>query len=95
VSWSTTAEEYRGQNSERFTYICPTEGTASSVWGVDLYTDDSSVCTAAVHAGEITLAQGGTVTFEIRPGAASYAGSIRNGIESETWDEWDGSFVFP
>jgi hypothetical protein len=65
------------------------------VWGTDVYTDDSSVCTAAVHAGLITLAGGGTVTAEIRPGQSSYKGSTRNGITSSPYASWLGSFIFP
>ncbi|WP_346729629.1 LCCL domain-containing protein [Corallococcus exiguus] len=37
------------------------------MWGTDLYTDDSSVCVAAVHAGAITTA-GGTVVVTISRG---------------------------
>ena len=74
-------------------YVCPAGGTAHSVWGTDVYTDDSSVCTAAVHAGVITLEEGGTVTIEIRPGESSYEASERNGITSGSWGSWTGSFV--
>ena len=63
TDWNDTATEFRGQNGAHFVYTCPSYGTASSVWGTDVYTDDSSVCTAAVHAGRITLAGGGSVTI--------------------------------
>lgn len=95
VTWGTDASEYRGNDGTQFRYRCPAGGTATAIWGTDVYTDDSSVCTAAVHAGKITLAQGGTVTFEIRPGQSSYAPSTRNGITSGAWDSWLGSFRFP
>lgn len=91
--WRATAAEHRGANGEQFEYNCPPGGTAGTVWGVDLYTDDSSVCTAAVHAGAITFEEGGTVTIEIRPGEGSYEGSERNGVTSATWGLWNGSFV--
>jgi hypothetical protein len=63
------------------------------LWGTDLYTDDSSVCVAGVHAGRITLQGGGAVVIEIRPGATAYAGSTRNGVDSAGYGEWGGSFV--
>ena len=47
------------------------------VWGTDLYTDDSSVCTAAVHAGTFTYELGGVIVFEPRAGAESYEGTSR------------------
>lgn len=92
--WDANATALRGHNGGRFTFICPSGGAPGSVWGTDVYTDDSGVCTAAVHAGLITLRNGGTVTIEIRPGTSAYAGSVRNGITSGSWGGWSGSYVF-
>jgi hypothetical protein len=91
--WSANATAFRGQNGARFDFSCPSYGTAGPLYGTDVYTDDSSVCTAAVHTGGITLAGGGSVTIEIRPGQSSYKGSTRNGITSDSWGSWSGSFV--
>ena len=91
--WDVQAIEHRGANGMQFRYECPPVGTPASVWGTDIYTDDSSVCTAGVHAGVITLADGGTVRIVIRPGLGAYNGTSRNGITTERWDRWDGSFV--
>jgi hypothetical protein len=57
-----------------------------------VYTDDSSVCTAAVHAGAITVEDGGEVTIEITAGEDSYEGTEQNGIESFDYGPWGGSF---
>ena len=91
--WGANATAYRGQNGAQFTYTCPSYGTRGAVWGTDVYTDDSSVCTAGVHTGQITLAGGGTVTIEIRPGEASYTGTTRNRVTSSSYPAWSGSFV--
>ncbi|MGH8957914.1 MAG: LCCL domain-containing protein [Acidimicrobiia bacterium] len=80
-------------NGQRFDYECPAGGEPDSAWGIDVYTDDSSVCTAAVHVGVITVDEGGTVTIEIRPGEDSYEGSTRNGITTFSYGVWAGSFV--
>jgi hypothetical protein len=64
------------------------------VWGSDVYTDDSSICTAAVHAGLISFASGGTVTIEIRPGQASYGATSRYGVATSAYGNWHGSYVF-
>lgn len=93
ATWSSTASNYRGSAS-RITYVCPANGTVAIVWGTDLYTDDSSVCTAAVHEGLITLGSGGRVTIEIRAGASSYQGTTRNGVTSNSYASWGGSYVF-
>jgi hypothetical protein len=94
-TWGTQADSYRGQNGQRFTIAFPAGGTVSSrLWGTDLYTDDSSIGAAAIHAGLISARNGGTVTIEIRPGAAAYTGSIRNGVTSREYGAFSGSFVF-
>jgi hypothetical protein len=93
AQWSTTATDHRGANGQRFAYNCPPGGMAHTVWGSEVYSDDSSVCTAGVHAGAISLASGGRVVIEIRPGQSSYRGSDWNGIVSQDWGEWSGSFV--
>lgn len=63
------------------------------VWGTDVYTDDSSVCHAAVHAGIIGF-DGGVVTVVALPGRASYAASERNGVASSPWAGWGRSITF-
>jgi hypothetical protein len=91
-SWDAQAAEHRGQNGEIFSYECPPDGLFGTIWGSFIYTDDSSVCTAAVHAGAISREVGGTVRIVIRPGLPAYAGTIRNGVRSESYGRWDGSF---
>jgi len=75
-------------------FECPPEGTRSAVWGSDVYTADSSICTAAVHAGKITLEKGGQVTIEFRPGRSTYGATTRNGVTSYNFGEYPRSFVF-
>jgi hypothetical protein len=91
--WDATAASLRGRNGQRFVFGCPAGGSPHRIWGTDLYTDDSSVCTAGVHTGTISLARGGSVTIEIRPGATAYTGSTRNGITSSSYGSWSGSFA--
>ncbi|MCY1044540.1 LCCL domain-containing protein [Corallococcus sp. bb12-1] len=87
-SYSFTS--YRGQNGTQVRCGCPAVSTGS-VWGTDLYTDDSNVCVAAVHAGVIP-ATGGTVRVTIQPGQSSYTGTTRNGITTSSYGAWSGSF---
>ncbi len=95
INWSTQADSLRGRNGERFTYVCPANGSLNSrLYGTDAYTDDSSICTAAVHSGLITRQAGGVVTIQIKPDAGSYTASTRNGISSRSYGAWRGSFVF-
>jgi hypothetical protein len=75
-------------------FTCPagcTEGDGS-IWGTDVYTDDSSVCLAAIHAGVITSEAGGNVVVTHQAGQDSYVGSDRNGIPTSDYGSWGGSF---
>ena len=95
IDWTRQADQLRGRNGQSFSYYCSAGGQASGrLWGTGLYTDDSSICTAAVHAGLITLDSGGNVTIEIRSGATSYQGSRKNGLSSNSYGSWHGSFAF-
>ena len=90
VDWSTTANGLEGYNGT-ITVQCPAGGTPKRVWGTDVYTSDSSICSAATHAGVITPASGGQVALKVSPGRASYTGSERNGITSDGYGSWGSS----
>lgn len=94
ATWTDNATGLRGRNGTRAIYVCPPNGTLGTVWGSGTYTDDSSICSAAVHAGKIKRATGGRVTLEIVPGLARYVGSAANGVTSNTYGTWAGSYVF-
>ncbi len=71
-----------------------TANATGTVWGSGIYTTDSSICAAAVHAGAIP-STGGKVTLKKAPGCGSYAGSTQNGVTSALWGSFNGSFYFP
>jgi len=94
TTWQANATSLHGKEGETITLACPPGGEPHSVWGSDIYTSDSSICTAAVHSGLITFQQGGAVTFEVRPGRSIYGTSERNGVTSSAYGKWPQSFVF-
>jgi hypothetical protein len=96
TDWNATATSLRGRNGERFVFQCPPGGTAGrGPWGGEVYADHSSVCTAAVHAGLVTFASGGSVTIEVRAGQDFYAASPgQGGTTSSAAGGWPGSFAF-
>ena len=77
-----------------YTLRCPPGGQAAAVWGTDVYTLDSSPCTAAVHAGRLSFGRGGAITIEVRDGQASYRASERNGVGALEFGPYRRSFVF-
>jgi hypothetical protein len=93
IAWSTTANQFKQDNGQTYTFECPKGGSPIAIWGSDVYTADSSICTAAVHTGKITLEDGGRVTIEMRPGRPVYGSTTRNGITSNTFGEFAHSFV--
>ena len=93
ITWTTAASSFKEDTGRTYKFLCPPEGMSAIIWGVDVYTADSSICTAAVHAGIITLEKGGEVTIEFRPGRQVYGGTTRNGITSSTYGEYPHSFV--
>ena len=86
-------ESFRGRNGEVFRFRL--RGSAhGNIWGDGVYTDDSSLAAAAVHAGVLRRDEEGVVAVRILPGRKEYTGAERNGIVSESYGEWDGSFEF-
>jgi hypothetical protein len=73
---------------------CPAGCGTAAVWGTDVYTDDSSVCTAAGHAGAVDLTRGGSATLTVLTGASNYLGTTRNGVTTRNWGSWGRSFAF-
>ena len=63
----------------------------AGVWGTDVYSIDSHVCRAALHAGAVGPA-GGAVRVIILPGLGAYLGNTRNGVESRDYGPWTASF---
>jgi hypothetical protein len=92
--WVANASNRRGQLGTSFVHNCPPGGAPRTVWGSGPYTDDSSICTAAVHAGRINQATGGPVTVFIHPGRPRYQGTSANGISSSNFGAYAGSFSF-
>ncbi len=94
IQWTTTARAaFPGEPGTVFVLSCPPNGAASSVWGTNVYTDDSSICTAAVHAGVITFELGGLLAMTILAGQSEYPGSARSGVTTSQWGSWNRSFA--
>jgi hypothetical protein len=87
TNWNTTADEYFRETGKVVVFDCPSAGIPQEIWGGPYYSYDSSVCTAAVHNGRITLKKGGRVTIQIREGLKEYKASRSNGITSQEWPE--------
>jgi LCCL domain len=82
---------YQGQIGKVF-YFKVTGDNVGSIYGTDLYTTDSHLATAAVHAGVLKLGETGTVKVKIVEGQNGYTQTTRNGITSNSWGQYGGSY---
>nr|XP_002123675.3 uncharacterized protein LOC100181691 isoform X1 [Ciona intestinalis] len=82
--------------SEWFYGFCPPgcNETNYQVKGDNIYTEDSNVCAAAVHDGQIKSDIGGLVSGYKLSGLTSYVGNVKNGITSQTHGIYQTSFTF-
>ncbi len=84
-------QAFRGRSNEVLRFRV-TGSTSGPVWGTDVYTEDSMLAVAAVHAGVLKPGEQGVVRVRILPGRQSYQASTRHGVTSHTWGRWDASY---
>lgn len=68
--------------------------TEGSVWGTNVYTSDSAICQAAVHAGVLGQ-EGGDVNVRGFEGQETYEATERYGVKSRSYTAYPWSFYFP
>jgi hypothetical protein len=76
------------------TCVCAPGIVSATVWGdQDAYTDDSDICTAAVHTGVITAQGGGRISVTPGPGLDAYPASSMNGVTTFAYGAWQASYT--
>lgn len=97
IDWQTSALDLnlRGMLGSRYAFHCaPGMPSPTLLTGTGIYTDSSSICTAAVHAGVIDPRRGGDVVIQILRGQSNYQGSTQNFVQSQSLQQaWGGSFA--
>jgi len=90
-------ENFRGDPGSIYIVECPTNcGTEEgTIWGTGIYTSNSNVCKAAVHAGVIANNSGGKFVLTRSYGQNFYYGSKNNEIISTVYfGRWPASITF-
>ncbi len=82
---------FRGQNNVSY-YFYITGSKSGSVWGTNIYTDDSNLAAAVVHAGLLKDGETGVVKVTTLPGQSQYTGSNANGVNSSSYSNFQGSY---
>ncbi|MCE9560635.1 MAG: hypothetical protein K8U57_01145 [Planctomycetes bacterium] len=73
----------------------PANGQQATVWGTDVYTLDSNLAAAAVHAGLAKPGEVVAVRVRVVQSPAQYTASSRNGVNSNAYGNFaSGAFEF-
>lgn len=82
-----------GANDATTLVTCPAgcDATSGSIWGTEIYTDDSSICLATIHMGLLDET-GGEVVVSYVKGQDGYTSTELNGIASSEYGSWGASF---
>jgi hypothetical protein len=64
------------------------------LWGTDIYTSDSDLGAACVHAGILKPGEKGVVKVTMVAPIPIFTGTTRNGMTSATWTPgWSGAYT--
>lgn len=83
---------YEGRHQETFAFRVTGAVAGGSIWGTDIYTTDSMLAMAAVHAGVLKAGETGVVRLKILPSPASFAGTVRNGVATSNFGRYSGAY---
>jgi hypothetical protein len=73
-------------------YFRVTGATDGSVWGTDVYTGDSVLPVAAVHAGAVKPGETAVIRVTVMPPLTQYQGSVRYGITSHDFGRFGAAY---
>ena len=73
-------------------YFRVTGEAAGSLWGTDVYTGDSAIAVAAVHAGLVKVGETAVVKITVEQPLTRYQGSVRNGVTSQDYGQYGTAY---
>ncbi|MCE5257147.1 MAG: hypothetical protein LLF89_09935 [Spirochaetaceae bacterium] len=73
-------------------HVQVTASTAGTIWGTGIYTIDSALPAATIHAGLLANGQTGIIKVTIQPGQSSYTGSTQRGVVSQNYSSYPTSY---
>ena len=92
-STNIDATNKRGNIGSEYYYKIIGSGDGT-VWGDNIFTDDSNIAKAAVLEGKCQLGEKSIVGIKMIEGKTSYSSSNKNGVSSITYGSWPGSYIF-
>jgi hypothetical protein len=73
-------------------YFRVTGEAAGPLWGTGVYTGDSAVAVAAVHAGLVKPGESAILKVTVEQPLPRYAGSLQNGVTSHEFGPYGTAF---
>jgi hypothetical protein len=73
-------------------YFRVTGDPGGPLWGTDVYTGDSALATACVHAGLLKPGQAGVVKVVVEQPLTQYPGSVRHGVTSHDFGRYGTAY---
>jgi LCCL domain len=73
-------------------YFRVTGDVSGQVWGTDVYTGDSTLAAATVHAGLVKPGEQAVVRIVVMDPPAGFLGSIRNGVTSHDFGRFGSAY---
>jgi hypothetical protein len=73
-------------------YFRVTGELAGPLWGTDVYTGDSAIAVAAVHAGVAKAGESAIVKVTVEHPLPRYAGSVQNGVTSQDFGPYGTAY---
>jgi hypothetical protein len=87
-----TLTSFEAQQGKVLAFTVTGLAAGGTVWGTDVYTTDSRLAIAAVHAGVIKVGETGVVRVKIIPSPPSFAGSSRHGITTSPYGRYRAAY---
>jgi LCCL domain-containing protein len=85
---------FESQQGKVLAFTVTGMAAGGSVWGTDVYTTDSRLAMAAVHAGLLKVGETGVVRLKVIPAPPSFAGSSRHGITTSPYGPYRAAYQF-
>ena len=73
------------EQGNTYACMCPSSSPAATIYGTAVYSDDSNICVAAVHAGVLREGVNGQVVLQVVSSPPVFRGKTQSGIKSEAW----------
>jgi hypothetical protein len=73
------------EQGKTYTCSCPSNQSGGVIYGDGVYTNDSNICVAAIHAGVLPEGVAGRVNLRMVASPSVFKGITQHGVKSEVW----------